>query len=128
MPEKKLRWPPDNHYRYYTCHHIIYNTFIVHNPQYLLGCCTCYLIMQQNKTKHKKNNRKPSIFSPSTKIKTCTSSKAPPTICTSSTYIHKTMKSLCIDCPGTTLVPDYRPKFTFDLKNSNLQLAVLALK
>ena len=39
------------------------------------------------------------------------------------THTHKTSEKLHVSiCPGTTSIPVYRPKYTFDLKNSNLDM------
>ena len=65
-----------------------------------------------------RNNAK--NFSPSSKIKMCTLYKTPPPVWPHHQHMHTQKEYLNIwICPGTTSIPVYRPKLTF-------QMAVLA--
>ena len=94
------------------------------HKKFVPNCFILYLMMPKN-----------SIFSPSAKIKVCTLSKVPPPVwphhqhthtqqvkknlTTSLTHAKQVKKTHIWICTGTTSIPVYRPKHTFDLKNSN---------
>ena len=68
------------------------------------------------------NAKKTSIFSPKAKIKICTLSKAPPPVWPHHQHTHKSSENFTYGFVQSS-IPIYRPKHTFDLKNSHFVCA-----